>query len=400
MPPIAEYPPVFRPEYINSAETKVSHLGPSVFASWRPEYFLSNEKLLSMVSAEEREDAGQIIKASGINRRYVTPSIYMDGVEIDQVRENTATIGAHLVRTTMNERDLDPAQLKRLVITSLFLDDEIAEIIADKAGLSSHTKLISYRVACAGFAAAFIDSLANPDLVDEETIIASMEPLGALFHQNHFVKENFSIPSIFGDHYISFGYRPGDYRLVYAESHVIPDNGVIKCKTFYDTPAFDRQLLPDHYTVGEDGEAIFGISDNGIYLNIQEPEGDISATMRNLNTAGHFGKHMPPIWSRVYQHTQDRVRGQYALIFHNPSTSVVTLVNKKTDKSWSRPDLSVPEMPFLLDYMRASNESSATTPDLWQFLVDQHQIRADDPFFIGAPGIGSLITIAGVLPNF
>ena len=386
------------PELIAQTELKRTRLGPSILVNWRPPDFLDDQMLLSLLPPEQRQEATQVIDAAGVNRRFLTPSMDLHGISLENVRRNTAKIGTRLLLDI--QQQLGWEKIDRVIDTSLFLDENIYQLIAQEANLPPTTKFVSYRVACAGFAAAFIDSLADPSLVDNNIIILSREALGALFHRNHLKKENFAIPAIFGDHYVGFGFKPADYQLLYAESHVIPDNGVIRSITYYQKPQFNQAALPPHYVVSNTGESIFGYNERGAFIDIQAPDEDISTNMKRLKTAAFFGKETPPIFSRAYQQAYDILPARYPIVFHNPSRAVVELMNKYLAKDWRRPDVPLPQIPYLLDAMHSSNSSSATTPDIWQFMADEGMLDPSEPFIIGAPGIGSLITVGAVLPRF
>jgi hypothetical protein len=142
-------------------------------------------------------------------------------------------------------------------------------------------------------------------------------------------------------------------------------------------------------------------TDKEFLLDIINPGAGITALMNNEATAKHFIENTPEVLLDIYEEfirefADPSITVESAAV-HDPSAFVSTLIARTTRvkaklRQMGEAGLTrFPKLEFLLDKMRASNSSSATTLRKLQFLAEHNLVLPKGYSLLAAPGIGSAI---------
>lgn len=363
--------------------------------SFAPPY--NNQDLTSRFPEIQRKLANEIIDGTGMTRRFLR---YLDNMEDPkQVVEDAVVAICTLVDSAMKARDWN--YLDHLIVTSAFLPTNISQLALDRLDLSNISHQ-DYRLACAGAITGFTDSLLDPRLVDNRIVLVSAEPLSALIDTRHFTPENLHVPAIFGDKYTVLCYETSDFSIPFddqgpiAKTVFIPDHGVIKINPWYNLDQVSRQKSPSHYQYLEGAKAVTSTNDHQVVMALYPPDSQINATMNGQATAKHFIRHTPPIIREILLRSAKLGIVLDQAVYHQPSQPVSQGIQRAVSRNFEVP---VPSMPFFLGEIGESNSSSATSIVAWQALIEKNLFNDNKPFFVCAPGIGSAITAATVIPR-
>lgn len=380
------------PERIKITSTEKLTIASSSFA---PPY--SNFDLSSRVPQPQRDLANEILAGTGMTRRFLRYLEKMSSPE--QVVDDAVTATCTLVESAMKERGWN--YIDHLIVTSAFLPTNISQLVLDRLD-SPDISHQDYRLACAGAVTGFVDSLLNPKLISKRIALVSAEPLSALISKEHLTPENLHVPAIFGDKYTVICYETSDFSVPFdeqgpiAKTVFIPDHGVIKINPWYNLDQIPRQTSPSHYHFAEGARAITSTNEQQVIMALYPPDGQLNATMNGQATAKHFIRHTPPIIREILLRSAKLGIILDQAVYHQPSQPVSQGIERAVGRNLEIP---APPMPFFLNKIQESNSSSATSIVAWQALIEKNLFRESLPFFICAPGIGSAITAAAIIPR-
>lgn len=387
-------------------DIQIAKLGRTVITSSHFTDKIDNTELLQRaidagLPPEDYEKAESIVKATGITHRAITPSL--ENASPEFILERTSQVGAYLLRAAMKEAGIK--KIDTLIDTSAFLSKEINERILIRAGLDPNdTDQFSYRVACAGFVAAFIDTLANPALQDKVVAIASLEPLSARVDQRQYTLKEFPTPSIFGDGYGVTLFRPSDYSLREAKVFVQDDGGVIKIDMDYDYASEVNRpdLRPSYYEIAAGSEDIIKYTENGVFLNQKKPTNGMRSEMDGVATGLYFGDTTADVVDKLSKKAEitgnDPIFKEKRISPHIPGLAAYRRMAREMMKKGYLEDRN---LPFYLKNMEESNMSSFTAMAVLQYLVEiQPPEYWSEDFLMVAPGAGSMIAAGIVRHNY
>ncbi|MEK7581442.1 MAG: hypothetical protein AAB512_04105 [Patescibacteria group bacterium] len=394
--------PTVGPEFVE--RQTVVNFGPATLASQVSGYKLDNatltDKILrnsratpgSIEEAELPKSIGKFIDATGMSTRYSSTELTRDPA---RVLERTAAIGAELVREAMQRQGWD--HIDYLFDTSASLSPEVAELMLDQANIDPATVITRpYRVACAGAATAFDDSLLDPEARDKNVVVCALEPLSQHTSDGQLTLKNMGIPTIFGDDYAIIAYNPADFEVVSARTHIVYDGAPIRFHTDYGLPPSD-DVIPAHYIFSESGIDISSVSEKGFFIKIEDPESDLPAEMDGIKTATFFIRATAEVIQKVVECAQAKKVDVRQVVMHQPSLKVNEGIQNRVGKYPNLANLNIPD--FLLGEIGRSNSSSATTLVIWEHLARTGKLNPRQPFLICAPGIGAVITAAVIVPK-
>lgn len=372
-------------------EIPVTEWGPVVLASQPFSTPYTNDMLISMLPQEDREAGRDIVESAGIRTRFFRD--LTGNPDPETILEEAVGHSATLVRRVLDRKGWD--RLDALIDTSAILSPAFSEQLAGRLGLSPDSLFRrTIRTACSGVVTAFTDALANPALHGKRTVIVAAEPLSTVVNRNIFKLSHIGIPAIFGDDFAAIAFDPADFTVAALRSVVIPDGGVIRIRPFYQPPPHEPGTVPAHYILEPGAEEVFSSSQAGVFMRYIEPADGIMADMNGPATAKFFIRHTPPVIAWVLGEAARKGIVPENVIAHQPSRPVVDGINRALERSGFPQRIS-----FLLDVMGRSNSSSATTPVSWQYQAQMDLIDPGKPTLIAAPGIGSIITAAVIVPN-
>jgi 3-oxoacyl-[acyl-carrier-protein] synthase III len=356
----------------------------------------SNDDLVSRLPVTQKDLANEIVTGTGMTRRFLR---YLDSMSSpEQVVEDAVTAICTLVESAMKERGWK--HLDHLIVTSAFLPTQISRLALRKLNMSE-ISYQDYRLACAGAVTGFVDSLLNEHLAGKNVALVSAEPLSALIDERHFTPENLHIPAIFGDMYSVLCYNTDDFIIPHDENGplakvvFIPDHGVIKLTPWYQLKNPGGNV-PSYYQFAEGAKEITSINNNEVTMALFGPDQGLRVSMNGQATAKHFIRHTPPIIREILERSFRMNTLPSQAVYHQPSQPVNQGIERALGRNSAFP---LPPMKFTLGEIGQSNSSSATSIIAWQALIERNLFNHQEPFLICAPGIGSAITAATVIPR-
>jgi 3-oxoacyl-[acyl-carrier-protein] synthase III len=269
----------------------------------------------------------------------------------------------------------------------------------EKAGLDPRTTASRpYRMACAGAIAAFVDSLADPNLEEKRVIVCALEPVSQHVSLDQCTMEDsaLSLPAIFGDDFAAIAFNTSDFKIISPRTHIVYDGAPIRFHTDYPLPETEEGFVPAHYTFGERGKEISSFTKEGFFLEIQEPENGMRSQMDGWKTFKFFVPETIAVIKDVVERAQAQGINVEQAIMHQPSKKVNEGFQRQAGKTESLKGLRIPN--FLLGEIRRSNSSSGTALVIWQYLAREGKLNPKEPFLVCAPGIGSAISAGVIFP--
>lgn len=379
---------------------ELTAFGPMTISSVACGRKVTNNDLLKAVKertndSADLERAQKLLEATGLAERRASWDITPTH---EQIVERSAQIGAKLVRAVMDEQGWD--SFDYLLDTSASLPVQMGVLVLERANLDP--RLIQskpYRVACAGAIAAFVDTLADPKMEGKRVIVCALEPLSRHVSLEQCIPNDpaLSLPAIFGDDYAAIAFNTADYQAFSPRTHVVYDGAPIRFYVDYTLLPTDESSIPPHYSFGERGREISSISAAGFFLDVQKPENGMTSEMDGRKTYKFFVPESIKVIKDVVENAQSQGIKVRQAIMHQPSKKVNDGFQKHSRDIDSLKDLKIPD--FLLGEIRRSNSSSATALVIWQYMAGHGMIKPTEPFLVCAPGIGSAISAAVIVPK-
>ena len=126
------------------------------------------------------------------------------------------------------------------------------------------------------------------------------------------------------------------------------------------------------------------------------PDQGLRVSMNGQATAKHFIRHTPPIIREILERSFRMNVLPSQAVYHQPGQPVNQGIERALGRNSPFP---LPPMKFTLGEIGQSNSSSATSIIAWQALIEKNLFNHQEPFLICAPGIGSAITAATIIPK-
>ena len=376
-------------------EIKTSRFGNLVILSYTSGPKIDNDTITNRLrkftdSQEDIDEAIKVITNSGINTRRQN---FSSETPKEEVLKVSAEIGGALIRSAMESHGWD--SIDYFVDTSASLNTTVRALTLENAGIDPETVTTkSYRIACAGAVTAFVDALANPNLKNKRVVICALEPLSQHIAPDQYRTASINVPAIFGDDFSAIALNTSDYDLISAETYVKGDGGTIRFNVDYDLNSSDPSLVPEHYILEEQGKQILFVTNDGIFVTIQPPEGDMPSEMNGYKTFKFFIPHTCNVLERVVKKASEMGVNPTQVIMHQPSQKVNEGIQNKAGKSPVLKNLQIPD--FVLGKIGRSNSSSATILVVMQCLIKEKMLDPSKPFVFVSLGIGGVITAAVV----
>src|SRR3990167_5409784 len=266
-------------------EIETSRFGNLVILSYTFGPKIDNDTIINRLrkftdSQEDIDEAIKVITNSGISTRRQN---FSSETPKEEVLKVSAEIGGALIRSAMESHGWD--SIDYFVDTSASLNTTVRALTLENAGIDPETVTTkSYRIACAGAVTAFVDALANPNLKNKRVVICALEPLSQHIAPDQYRTASINVPAIFGDDFSAIALNTSDYDLISAETYVKGDGGTIRFNVDYDLNSSDPSLVPEHYILEEQGKQILFVTNDGIFVTIQPPEGDMPSEMNGYKT--------------------------------------------------------------------------------------------------------------------
>lgn len=378
------------------AKLKIARFGGLAISSSPVGFEVNNDALVQMIMEEQppgsdfQEDkVRRKIERTGMTmRRQLIPF----GSTLESVVETSALIGGVHIEALKAEKGWESFDV--LINTSASLPTEVGAAALKRAGIDPENIMQrSYRIACAGALSAFVDCLADPQLANKRVVIIAIEPLSRHVTKGHFLDmDTLAIPAIFGDDFAAMAFDTSEFELIAARTAAASDHGAFRLYKDYQLPPNDPDVVPRHYSIEAGDEHIFSVTSDGVFIEIEEPQGNLLSEMDGLATFKHLVGRAPREIKKVFEEAQEQTSEPLQTVGHQPSEAVhVGLGNQLLEQL---PGLEM--QPFFLGEIGRSNASSATTPIVMQHSASNRLIDPDRPLLVYSLGIGATIVAAVV----
>lgn len=343
--------------------------------------------------AKEAQAAPDFMDTTGIVLRHHPPQPLPFLENREKIGEEMIVAGIEVIRAAMTAVGWREADC--LALASSTPADEKGEWGQEIANASGIPTVRYHFLACDGGIDAWLSVLQRKEIFRGcRVVIAAIEPLGYLVNP-----QSFKDTTIFGNGVSAIAFRPDEVELINGETVITRDTqGVIRSPKTYDLPPPEKRLpIPAWYELGEGAQDVFGVSREGVFLKLPEPEGEEDPNylvMHGGPTARHFAKIVPPTVMEVIREGHRSLLGQERIdrcVIHQPSRGVLGLVQKRLENGLRTEGFQL-ETQWVLDQLEMGNCSSATTFAALAQLTRLGKIIPGRPINVTAYGVGSAVT--------